>query len=170
MADVAPQLMRAHPEVDFRFVVGSGFHTEALRRRMAASGIDPGRWPIEVLPFERMRAAYEDSAIVAIPTLCGEGTSLSAIEAMYFGCAVVSTWVGGLPNLIQDDRNGLLIAPDAAALGSALSRLITDEALRVRLGHTAMTDLLPRHGVARWRARVAAVLDSALHLPQEVPE
>ena len=164
MAEAAPRVAARFPEVDFRFVVGSGYHTEELRRRLAESGMSAERWSLEVLPFERMDEAYADSAIVVIPTVCGEGTSLAAIEAMYFGCALVTTWVGGLANLIQDGHNGLLIAPRADELESALARLIGDPALRARLGRQALDATLPLYGIERWRARVGPLLESALDL------
>jgi glycosyltransferase involved in cell wall biosynthesis len=164
MADVAPRLAARHPNVDFRFVVGSGYHTEQLRSRLAASGIADRRWTTEVLPFERMREAYERSAITVVPTICGEGTSLSVIEAMYFGSAVVATWVGGLANLVQDGENGLLVAPLAQPLEAALGRLIADRDLRVRLGTTAMRSVVGCYGVQRWRDAIAPILCDALRL------
>jgi glycosyltransferase involved in cell wall biosynthesis len=168
MAEVAPRLGRRFPEADFRFVVGSGYHTERLKQILAASDLPPSRWNVEVLPMDSMRGAYEKSQIVVIPTLCGEGTSLSAIEAMHFGCAVVSTWVGGLPNLIQDGENGLLTAPIAGQVEAALARLVADRALRVELGTNAMRSAR-RYGIERWRTNVGEVLQGALGLGA-VPE
>ena len=57
------------------------------------------------------------------------------LEAMAAGKAVVASRVGGVPELVQDDQNGLLVpAEDAPALAAAMRRLITDPALRDRLG------------------------------------
>ena len=165
MAEAAPRLGRRFPHLDFRFVVGSGFHTAVLRDRLRTADLPNNRWRIEVLPFDRMRAAYERSAIVTIPTVCSEGTSLSAIEAMYFGCAVVATWVGGLPNLIQDGRNGLLIPPDARALEEAVAQLVEQPALREAIGRNAMHESVELYGIQRWRKRVAPVLRDCLQLP-----
>ncbi|MBL8725828.1 MAG: glycosyltransferase family 4 protein [Planctomycetes bacterium] len=163
MAEIAPRLAQRFPSTDFRFVVGSGYHTEQLRARLQASGLGAERWRIEALPMDRMREAYAESQIAVIPTLCGEGTSLSAIEAMYFGCAVVSTWVGGLPNLIQDGDNGLLTAPIATSFEGALTQLLADRSLRVRLGTRAMASA-GLYGLARWRERIGAVLGERLGL------
>jgi glycosyltransferase involved in cell wall biosynthesis len=163
MAEIAPRLAQRFPDVDFRFVVGSGYHTERLRARLQASGLAAERWRIESLPMDRMREAYTTSQIAVIPTLCGEGTSLSAIEAMYFGCAVVSTWVGGLANLIQDGDNGLLTAPIASAVEAALAQLLADRGLRSRLGTRAMASAR-LYGIDRWRTRVGGVLRERLGL------
>ena len=162
MTEAAPRLAARHPDVRFRFVVGSGFATERLRERLIASGMPGHQWRLESLPFERMREAYERSPIAVIPTVCGEGTSLSAIEAMYFGCGVVSSWVGGLPNLIQHGHNGLLVTPSPGEVESGIERLITDTDLRVRLGRAAMAAAPALYGLPRWRAQVGPVLERAL--------
>jgi glycosyltransferase involved in cell wall biosynthesis len=157
MAAVAPRLAARFPATRFRFAVGSGHHTERLRGRLCVSSLPADRWSIESLPFESMPEAYASAAIAVVPTVCGEGTSLAALEAMWFGCALVATWVGGLPNLVCDDRDGLLIPPLEAALEQALARLCADRALRVRLGGEAQATA--RHfAVTRWRERVQSVL------------
>ncbi len=57
------------------------------------------------------------------------------VEAMAAGVPVVSTAVSGIPELVSDGVNGLLVAPeDPDALAAALQRLATDDALRRRLG------------------------------------
>lgn len=59
------------------------------------------------------------------------------MEAQSQGLAVVSTRLSGVPELIEDGVNGLLVAPDDSnALAAALSRLITDPLLRQQLGDT----------------------------------
>jgi glycosyltransferase involved in cell wall biosynthesis len=56
------------------------------------------------------------------------------VEAMAAGVAVVSSRVSGIPELVADGENGLLVAPDdPRALAHALARLAADEALRRRL-------------------------------------
>ncbi|MCA8958165.1 MAG: glycosyltransferase family 4 protein, partial [Planctomycetes bacterium] len=164
MADAAPQLLARFPQVDIRFVVGSGNHTDALRRRLADAACPASRCSIEVHGFDDMRSVYRESQIVTIPTVCGEGTSLAAIEAMYCGCAVVGTWVGGLADLLWHEQNALVIAPDAAQLTAACARLVEDPLLRVRLGSRALADAPARFAIERWQYSVGAVLEQALGL------
>ena len=61
--------------------------------------------------------------IAVIPTIGSEGTSLSAIEAMSAGCAVVCTGVGGLSNIVINNHNGLLIDPNAISIANAIKEL-----------------------------------------------
>jgi glycosyltransferase involved in cell wall biosynthesis len=64
-----------------------------------------------------------------------EGMGVAALEAMAAGRAVVASDVGGLAYAVVHERTGLLVPPeDAAALASALARLIRNPELRQRLG------------------------------------
>lgn len=63
-------------------------------------------------------------------------------EAMSVGKPVIGSRVGGIPDIITDERNGLLVEPgDTTALTIAMTRLIEDGALRDRLGAQARADV-----------------------------
>ncbi len=67
-----------------------------------------------------------------------EGLPLSILEAMAHGLPIIASNVGGVPEIIQHDINGLLVpAGDDAALSAAIRRVTTDPALRRRLGDAA---------------------------------
>jgi glycosyltransferase involved in cell wall biosynthesis len=67
-----------------------------------------------------------------------EGLPNAVLEAMAVGVPMVATAVGGVPELITDEVDGLLVPPhDPAALAAAIGRMATDRALRVRLGEAA---------------------------------
>jgi glycosyltransferase involved in cell wall biosynthesis len=67
-----------------------------------------------------------------------EGQPLVIVEAMAYGCPIVTTNVGGIPELIQDNVNGLLCSPeDPECLAQKIKLLIDDPALRQRLGQAA---------------------------------
>jgi glycosyltransferase involved in cell wall biosynthesis len=62
------------------------------------------------------------------------------LEAMCFGCPSVSTCVGGIPEVVEDNQSGLLIpSGDVAALAGALEGLIDDKTRRNALGRAAQT-------------------------------
>lgn len=83
--------------------------------------------------FEEMPSIYSNSDISVIPTIACEGTSLTCLESMASGCAVISTNVGGLPDLIQDGYNGLLVSADAISIANAIDELICNKELREKL-------------------------------------
>lgn len=64
-----------------------------------------------------------------------EGTSLSLIEAMASSLPVVATRVGGNPELVKDENNGVLVEPsDPKKLAEAILKILGDKALAKRLG------------------------------------
>jgi glycosyltransferase involved in cell wall biosynthesis len=112
----------------------------------------PGRVLHYSFDMPEMHKAYEISQIVLIPTVQSEGTSLSCIEAMATNNAIISTDIGGLPNLIIDGFNGLLISPDANELTKAILRLIENRQERIMLARNAL-QAAPSFSKAKWEAR-----------------
>lgn len=165
VAEILPDLLADHPQVEMHFVGdASGAEEEEVRR---LADLAPGRVHWRSLLPERMPEAYAAADIVLIPSLHSEGTSLSALEAQAVGRAVIATRVGGLPDVILDGFNGLLIEPDAAALRAALERLIRSPDLRehlVRHGHATVE----RFAIDRWRARWRDLLRTFLPVERDV--
>lgn len=90
-------------------------------------------------------AAIADAGIYVQPSLL-EGLGLSLQEAMFHGRPCIGSEVGGIPELIDHERSGLLVPPgDPAALASALARLMADADERARLAHAARQDILHKH-------------------------
>jgi glycosyltransferase involved in cell wall biosynthesis len=116
-------------------LVGDGEQEVALRSLASDLGVISrcvfGGWRQDV--GDVLRAVD----IFALPSH-NEGMGKALVEAMYLGCPVVATNVGGIPELITDGVEGLLVAPrDPASLAEALQRLVADVALRQRLGSRA---------------------------------
>ncbi len=78
--------------------------------------------------------AYSKQSNVFINTTTIDNTPVSVIEAMALGLPVISTHVGGLPYLISDGIDGLLVPPkDPEAMVEAILKLKSDEALRAKI-------------------------------------
>lgn len=64
-----------------------------------------------------------------------EGLPISILEAMSYSLPVISTRVGGIPEIIMNGKNGLLINPgDKEALYESIIKLKNSEELRIRMG------------------------------------
>lgn len=73
--------------------------------------------------------------VAVLPSVAGEGSPAVVKEAMAVGVPVVATRIGGVGEIIEDDGQGLLVAPnDTAALQDALQSLLSDPERRRRLG------------------------------------
>jgi glycosyltransferase involved in cell wall biosynthesis len=99
----------------------------------ARSRIDMLGWVSD----EQLRRLYRTCKLVVAPSRY-ESFGLPLIEAMQYGKAVIGTTAGGMPEVVTDGREGLLVAPgDATAFASALIRLVNDGALRLQYERAA---------------------------------
>ena len=88
--------------------------------------------------------------VVAMPSL-REGLPITLIEAAFAGRAILASHVGGIPELVEHDRSGLLVRPDdVEALAHGLGRLVRDRKLRTTLGREARRQALGRFTLERW--------------------
>ncbi len=81
---------------------------------------------------------YLEAADVALYTSESESFCLSILEAMFFGCPSVATAVGGIPEVVEDGVDGLLVpSAEPSQISRAVQRLVDDVELRKRLGQVA---------------------------------
>ncbi len=81
---------------------------------------------------------YLQAADLALYTSETESFCLGILEAMCFACPSISTSVGGIPEVIQDNQTGLLVPGDNPDdLARAVEKLIHDKSLRLTLGQAA---------------------------------
>jgi glycosyltransferase involved in cell wall biosynthesis len=92
-----------------------------------------------------------------------EGHPLALLEAMALGRPAVATAVGGVPEIIEHGRTGLVVAPDdAEALATAIERLRSDPALRLRMGASAAAVIRTHFDVRRSVAAIEALYRGCL--------
>ena len=90
----------------------------------------------------------------ALPSLT-EGTPLALLEAMASGLPVVATAVGGVPKIVTDGVNGLLVPPGVSgALQEKIRLLHADTAFSRRLGGTGRETILAEFGLRDWCRRI----------------
>ena len=150
-------------ELDLVGYSSDGREEARIRERLAPE-LASGRATLRKLGFDQVREAYRRAHIAVVPTRKGEGTSLACLEAFAFGLPVVATWVGGLPDLVQDGLNGRLVAPTLAGVTEALAGLVQDPEERLRLGRGAL-ESARRFSRERWEAQVLDTLDRIGWLP-----
>ncbi len=92
----------------------------------------------------RIEQSMSSAAVFAMPSL-HEGLGLALQEAMYYGCACVGSNVGGIPELIRDGDNGLLVEPgNVDQLTRGLHRLMSDQRTCQKFGDRARRSILEK--------------------------
>lgn len=128
------QLLREDMDVKLTIVdrgAPDNKYTPALVKRYGLDGsiAFTGRVSIEDLVRH-----YASAEVAVVPSLY-EGFSIPAAEAMACGLPVVATTAGALPEVVENEKSGILVPPrDANALARAIKRLLTDEPLRQAMG------------------------------------
>jgi len=99
--------------------------------------------------------------VLVVPSR-SEGFGLTVVEAMLAGIPVVATQVGGIPELIEQERTGLLVPPDdPAALADAITRVIEHRGLALERAAAARADARERFSPAAMAANYEALYAEA---------
>jgi len=103
---------------------------------------------------------YRHAAVCVVPSLW-ENFPYACLEAMASGCAVVASAVGGVPEIVTDEVDGLLVPPSHPhALAAAVIRLLSDPLLRQRLGARARATVRDRFSLGAACAETARLYQS----------
>jgi len=136
LADALAQLRQSRDDVLVR-LAGTGPAVQDVKARVRELRLN-GSWEF-VGSYDGAVgcSAFMRTLDVFVLPSFAEGTSKSVIEAMAHGLPIITTTVGGLPDLLSPDA-GILVPPgDTAALARAMQRLASDPALRERMGQAA---------------------------------
>ena len=134
LMDAAVEVLRRFPDAHIE-CVGGGPQLEPLVARAEARGL------LHAVTFLGQRddvpARLAEADIFVLPSR-SEAFPNAVLEAMAAGLPIVVSGVGGILELIDDERTGLLVpAGDPHALADRICRLMTDPALAARLGDAA---------------------------------
>lgn len=152
------RLTASHPEARL-VVVGDG--EEAPRLRQTALDLQVSDRVVFTGWSQDLEEVYCGSDIVAL-TSDNEGTPVCIIEALASGCAVVATGVGGVADVLEDGKLGLMVrAGDEVELAQALSRL-AEPGERKRWSGLGRDSVMARYGVDRLAGDVENLYDELL--------
>jgi glycosyltransferase involved in cell wall biosynthesis len=133
---VALEAIAAVPEVTLA-IAGDGPDREALEARSHELGLDGRARFLGTLSREAVLRLFR-AADGSLLSSSWENFPHTVVEALAVGTPVIATAVGGVPEIVKEGRNGLLVRPgDPAELAGAIRRFFEDDALRRRLGEAA---------------------------------
>ena len=133
-----PSILDRVPDAKFRVVAKTGFRGvdkveqfEQLAERIGARESIEFR---ESVSQDDLLQLYSDADVVVLPSR-NEGWGLSLMEAMACSKPVVATRVGGIPEMVRDGTDGLLVErDDVVGLGRAIVRVLLEPDLAARMG------------------------------------
>jgi glycosyltransferase involved in cell wall biosynthesis len=158
----ADQLLKAGVDMEL-FLVGEGDQMPLLRELVRSLGREDR---IRLLGYRPdIREVYEALDVYALSSL-REGLPNVLLEALALEVPVVATRIAGVPRLIRDGENGLLVEPGSAeALTRALARLLGDAGLREQLRRAGRDTVEQGYSFARRMDKVRALYDNLLGRP-----
>ncbi|MBI3949933.1 MAG: glycosyltransferase family 4 protein [Acidobacteria bacterium] len=132
LVEAIPQIAAAAPEAQFLLC---GLHeVKQVHDLCQRRGVLPVVEHLGPVPFEERWAALQKADIFVLPSY-EEGLPVTVLEAMAVGLPVVTTPVGGIPQVVADGVNGFLIQPgDVDSLAARILQLAKDPTLRRRMG------------------------------------
>jgi glycosyltransferase involved in cell wall biosynthesis len=131
---------------------------ETARELGVAASVTVHGW----LPSDEVADLLARADVLALPSE-NEGQPMVVLEAMSRGLAVLATRVGGIPELVTDGVEGLLVPPhDAGALADALGDLLADEDRRRALGAAGAARARSEFAAEAVAARIASLYHEVL--------
>jgi L-malate glycosyltransferase len=154
LVEAAHLVVRQLPDVRF-VILGEGelrehLETQVREHRLEKHVLLPG-FRVDVLGCIKAFDLFVMSSVT-------EGLGTSLLDAMAASRPIVATTAGGIPEIVADGVNGVLVPPrDARALADAIVRALGDAALRRRMGDAGFARVSERFTVERMVADTAAV-------------
>jgi glycosyltransferase involved in cell wall biosynthesis len=148
LIEAMPSLVRQFPSAVALFVGGGSSSAKASLEGLADA--------LQVRPHVRLLGVQADVRpyldmcdVFVLPSLY-EGMGISLVEAMAMERACVATRATAVPEVVDDEVSGVLVAPaDSAAVATAIARLLKDAPLRGRMGAEGRRIALERFDVAK---------------------
>jgi glycosyltransferase involved in cell wall biosynthesis len=156
LLDAARLLVEKNYDIRIQ-IIGSGRDDNWLRRKASDLNLDAYVSFRGVIPHEELPAALRELDIFVMPSECEEGFGVAALEASSTGLPVVATRVGGVPEVVMDNKTGFLVEREnVKELAEALERLIVDPDLREKMGRAGRAYVEDNY---RWESNLKEMSD-----------
>lgn len=114
-------------------IIGTGLWEKKLKNLSRKLGLEKQVTFLGYIPNEKIKE-HLSSSLLFLRSSLWEGFGISFIEAMACKTCVIGTDVGGIPDIIKDGKNGLLVKPgNIDQLANAIEKLLNDKKLREKL-------------------------------------
>jgi glycosyltransferase involved in cell wall biosynthesis len=136
LIEAIAQLAQKLPNL-YCLIIGDGLQRVDLERQIEQAGLQGRIRLAGFRPPKETLSIVKNCDVFVMPSH-SEGTPIALLEAAALGRPILATHVGGIPDLVNDGEQALLIPPgDVSTLATGLSRLIDDPELAAQLGTEA---------------------------------
>lgn len=143
-------------------IAGGGPELKFLRNRVEQLGLSSRVLIPGFVSQEELDRLYAEADVFVLPSFA-EGLPGVLMEAMSAGTPCVTTYVNGVPELVEDGRTGLLVTPaDENGLAAAMERMIVDSDLRRELGENGRRQVREKFDLARNVEKLSGIFESYL--------
>jgi glycosyltransferase involved in cell wall biosynthesis len=144
-------------------IVGSGPEEQRLKASISEMGLSPAVAMVGSMSRDQAEERLAGAWVQAVPSRWAEPFGLVAAEAMMRGTAAIVTSGGGLEEIVEDGKTGLIVPPnDANTLATALLTLLQDRDLAEDMGSSGRTRARCHFGMETHIDRVEELYKSAI--------
>lgn len=145
---------------DVKLVMAGDGEMERLKAAFSQEGLPAVSFPGWV-QGEAKERLLKESGIFLFPSY-NEGMPVAVLEAMAYGMGIVTTTVGGIPQLVRDGESGILAVPgDVEAMAAALVRFLTDGAYLSACGKAARERAVSDYSLERHLEKLGEIYERA---------
>ena len=163
--EVFEELLALYPAVEVT-IAGEGPDKSLFAQKFSGN---PRVTITSYLP-EKATEFHKDFDIALVPSVCGEATSFSILEAMSAGCAVVATNMFGIITEIISMHNGILCSPNKDSLFEGVRFLIENPRKRLEMQKNAWASCENGFSLDEWRERWKSILLEVVNGKEEARE
>lgn len=122
------------------YIAGNVSNNDILRQMVMNLGLESNITFVGILPKEEYRRLLNSVDILVMPSRM-EAFGIAYIEAMALGKPVIASNTGGIPEVVQDGRNGILVELDSEQIAKAISYLYQHADIREEMGRNNLHDV-----------------------------
>ena len=158
IAEVFSELLSMRPAIEIT-IAGEGLDEQFLKNVFSGEG------RVKFISYEPEDAlkVHQHQDIAVIPSLCGEATCLSLLEAMAAGCAVLATNMGGTITQVIDGFNGRLCWPTKGSLLEGLIRLVDSHEETLQIQKRGWETSQRSFAFKQWRKNWSEILSTVVN-------
>lgn len=160
LLEVIPSILNSYPDLQFVFCGNGEIDniSKIANLKNIADKLSLTGW----LSNEKIHMLLKDSMIFVLPTY-NEGMPLALLEAMSYGLPIITTPVGSIPSLVDDNDNGIIIEPgNINSLKNAILKLVSDEKERIEISKRNYKKVYQYYNTAVNMKRIHALYEEVL--------